>query len=413
MKAIRSFTIITILLMLMGSALFICNAEDDNIIASGKCGEDVYWSIDYSEKMIIWGTGPMYDYSTSGDNPSPWYDRYTVNEVVIRDGVTSIGDAAFRYMNSLKQLTIGRSVKRIGEFAFEETSLYNVMIPGNVETIEECAFFRCFNNQNKQNVTLSEGLKYIGPSAFDGGASRHLCSPLPSTLTYIGRLGLSVDNSTLTIPGSLEKIGRQAFYGSQMKTLVIMDGVTEIGVNAFGSCTQLNKVILPKSVKKIGKSAFDHCIRLQNFKIPSTITTIPEDAFMDCTSLKSIVIPGNIKTIDSGAFYNCKKLKSVTIKKGVKNIRDHAFAGCTGLKTLKLPSSVKSIGSFAFYYSKVKTITVKTRKLTMKSVHDSLRYSKVKTIRVSLGSKSLNRKYVKKYKRFFAKSNSGRKVKVK
>jgi len=99
------------------------------------------------------------------------------------------------------------------------------------------------------------------------------------------------------------------------------------------------------------------------------------------------------------AFKKAKKAKKVTVPATVK------IKG----KTYK----VTGISVKAFKGTKTKTVTIKTKKLTKKSVKGSLKGSKVKTIKVKVGKKSVNKKYVKKYKKFFTKKNAGKKVKVK
>jgi hypothetical protein len=92
------------------------------------------------------------------------------------------------------------------------------------------------------------------------------------------------------------------------------------------------------------------------------------------------------------------------------------------VKTVTVPATVKiggktfkvtRIAAGAFKGSKATKLVVKTKKLTKKSVKGCLKGSKIKTVKVSLGKKSVNKKYVKKYKKIFTKKNAGRKVSVK
>ncbi len=96
------------------------------------------------------------------------------------------------------------------------------------------------------------------------------------------------------------------------------------------------------------------------------------------SDITSIKLGKKVKTVKSSAFKSFKKLTSVTLGKNVKTIKKNAFKG-----------------------SKVDTIVVKTKKLTKKSTKGALNNSKVKNIKVAVGKKSANRKYVKKYKKIF------------
>ena len=105
----------------------------------------------------------------------------------------------------------------------------------------------------------------------------------------------------------------------------------------------------------------------------------------------------------------------VTSSKTVSLIKAPNRASYTIPATVKISGKtfkVTGINAKAFKGTKVKTLTVKTKKLTKKSVKASLKSSKIKTVKVSVGKKKVNRQYVKKYKKIFTKKNAGRKVKI-
>ena len=101
------------------------------------------------------------------------------------------------------------------------------------------------------------------------------------------------------------------------------------------------------------------------------------------------------------------------INKGTVTAADIKKASALGATTVTLGPKVKKIKKNAFKGTKITTIVVKTKKLKAKSVKGSLKGSKVKTVKVQVGSKKINKKYVKKYKKFFTKKNAGKKAKVK
>ena len=96
----------------------------------------------------------------------------------------------------------------------------------------------------------------------------------------------------------------------------------------------------------------------------------------------------------------------------VTQINTGAFTG-TDARTVTIGKNVTTLAGEAFKGTKVTKLIVKSKKLTKKSVKGSLKGSKVKTVKVKVGKRSVNKKYVKKYKKIFTKKNCGKKVKVK
>ena len=167
------------------------------------------------------------------------------------------------------------------------------------------------------------------------------------------------DDGTLTISGT----GKMKDYGdnygmsvapwyvgsSQVKTVIIEDGVTSIGDRAFDGCTKLTRVVIPDSVTSIGYSSFRGCYSLPSVAIPDSVTSIGDSAFAYCKVLTGITLSGSVTSIGSCAFQSCDSLTSVTMQNGVTDIGDNAFTYCKNLTSVTIPNSVKTIGTSAFY----------------------------------------------------------------
>ena len=148
-------------------------------------------------------------------------------------------------------------------------------------------------------------------------------------------------------------------YTSIIKTVIINDGVTSIGGEAFAECSSLTSVTIPNSVTSIGGYAFDFCSSLTSITIPESVTSIGESAFGLCESLTSITIPNSVTSIEMWTFTACSSLTSVTIGNSVTSIGEQAFASCSSLTSITIPESVTSIGHYAFgYCSSLTSITI-------------------------------------------------------
>ena len=138
------------------------------------------------------------------------------------------------------------------------------------------------------------------------------------------------------------------FEDSNIKSVVIEDGVTAIGNYAFDYCHSLTSITIPDSVTTIGNRAFFYCDGLTSVTIPDSVTTIGDYAFSSCNSLASVTIPDSVVTIGDSAFSACDGFTSVTIPDSVTIIGAYAFRFCDNLTSVTIPDSVITIGISAF-----------------------------------------------------------------
>ena len=204
---------------------------------------------------------------------------------------------------------------------------------------------------------------------------------LPKTLTTIGKeMFYRSKLKSVVIPASVETIEAAAFMGcsslatvtfekgSQLKT--IGGGYSSYYPNYYGAfldCTALTSIEIPASVETIEAAAFMRCSKLATvtFEKGSQLKTIGGDyssyyygVFSDCTALKSIEIPASVETIEAAAFHLCSSLATVTFEKGsqLKTIGGGyyyhyyygVFSDCTALKSIEIPASVETIEATAF-----------------------------------------------------------------
>ena len=352
---------------------------------SGNTGNCI-WEV-VNDTLTIRGDGSMSNYNSVyfGESDAPW--SKSIKNVVIADGVTSIGEYAFAYCESLTSVTIPDSVTSIGAYAFAWCrSLTSITIPDSVTSIGSSAFYSCSSltsvTYNAVNCTTMGPWDY---SVFFG------CSKL--TTVVIGNQVQQIPAyafarcdglTSITIPDSVTSIGDYAFaWCDGLTGITIPDSVTSIGDYAFCLCDSLTSITIPDSVTSIGDDAFAGCSSLTGitvaannpaycsvdgvlfskdqttllqcprgksgaYIIPSSVTSIGNSAFCDCSKLTSITIPDSVTSIGDYAFDWCRSLTSITIPDSVTSIGYEAFRDCDSLTSITIPDSVTSIGINAF-----------------------------------------------------------------
>ncbi len=227
--------------------------------------------------------------------------------VVIPNGVASIGDDVFSNCRSLKSITIPNSVTSIGIGTFS-SSLTSIIV-----------------DENNQNYKSIDGNLY----GKDG----------KTLIQYAtGKKDMS-----FTIPNSVTSIGDKAFYFCSLTNITIPDSVTSIGEHVFTSCSLLKKIICSQEVADILKESYPQCeycisnILPQNSVQETNINL--SDFEIDKGVLKkylgnggNVVIPNIVKDIGAFAFDGCSFITNITIPNSVKNIGAYAFDGCDSLQ---------------------------------------------------------------------------------
>ena len=157
----------------------------------------------------------------------------------------------------------------------------------------------------------------------------------------------AADIKSVVIAEGVTAIGANAFYQSEMTEVSIPNSVTAIGENAFNGCEYLTAVTL-NGVVTIGKAAFSDCVKLTTLTLGGNVTTIGASAFAGCSALTAVTLPDSVKTIGANAFRYCQALTSINIPNGVTVIDEYTFMGCDALTNITIPASVTSIGLSAF-----------------------------------------------------------------
>lgn len=301
---------------------------------------------------------------------------YDVENVLLPEGLISIGSEAFSNCEELTTITIPQSVTNIGLSAFNScTNLQSITLPDALESIDGWAFSGC---TSIKSVVIPKGAKEIDNSVFMNCPnltsivvsednpiydSRENCNAIIRTSTNELVLG----NHSSTIPKSVRRIGDLAFYGCKgLKAIHIPDSVSDISWQAFEGCADLTSIVIAK-----GNPVYDsreNCnaiIRTEtntlkvgcaSTTIPSSVTSIGHGAF-DRSLIKSVVIPKGVTEINGNPFRDCMELTSIIVEEGnpkydsrencnaiIETATNTLIAGCG--KTV-IPNSVTAIEEWA------------------------------------------------------------------
>ncbi len=229
--------------------------------ASGTCGSNLTWTLDASGKLSISGSGDMGNYPY---REAPWYsNRLNITTVIMEEGITSICLGAFSNCNNLISVTIPNSITSIGQNAFEYCyKLESITIPDGIKRIEHATFMDC---HSLSSVNIPDSVTFIGDHAFAWCDLKSVV--IPNSVTYIDIAAFASNKNlvyakisnnvsdisnallannpsleTVEIPNNVTRIGYNAFYGTNLKTIIIPKSVKTICDDAFGSCNSLTDV---------------------------------------------------------------------------------------------------------------------------------------------------------------------------
>ncbi|MBP3564567.1 MAG: leucine-rich repeat protein [Alistipes sp.] len=266
----------------------------------------------------------------------------SLTSIVIPQSVEYIGSAVFYGCTSLQNVIFEEGCKLTkidgGVYTSDTSSFYSYKVPG--------AFYNC---TSLKTIIIPANVEIIEEGTFAN------CTSLESVIFE---------------PNSkLKEIQGAASAGSSYSS--------KYYAGTFYNCKSLKSIIIPASVESIGLLAFGNCAMLESiiFENDSKLKTIDGKyyksdsassssyyfgAFNDCTALTTLTIPANTENINGGAFAGCTLLKSVTFETAsrIKYIGNEAFYG-TSFTTIEIPASIEEIRANAFYSTKIESFYIK------------------------------------------------------
>ncbi|MBO7589613.1 MAG: leucine-rich repeat domain-containing protein [Bacteroidaceae bacterium] len=362
-----------------------------------------------------------------------FYGCTSLSNINLPDGLEQIGSTAFGYCKSLKKINLPNTMKPSGsnggaglalecfmmsglteihipdglcapQWGFAGCdSLKTVVFEGNGIILEE-AFRDCNNlslviNYSEIPLTVSEDAfsSYCTLMVPYGCADSYKNNVVWSKFNIIEmakpevplegvdgsitwRFDTITNALTLSGDGTIKdyKAGEAPWmvhYGNDIFSIVINEGITGVGANAFNGCKNLESVSFPMGLKSIGDYAFAYCEKVNGILWVDSIERIGDYAFYYCRGLDSFTIPQNLsdsdmgrevlaysrikelsipdswRTIPNRCFYGCGDLQEIRLPESLERIEDAAFSGCYNLSSVTIPESVSFIGSYVFAYS--------------------------------------------------------------
>lgn len=298
---------------------------------------------------------------TEGSRYLKIYSIYTNGEVRVPDNM-AVPTGGKNVLLPVKEVVAASdyySNYKVTKYIFEP-NIEKVEIPGDYNRYVKSVIFEGDNTQVAIDFlgrsTLEEVRLPANITQFDGPSTFRGCDMLkrvilPEKLKEIPAYFFKEcpNLTTLVIPNSVTKIGREAFSGSGISQITLSENLTTIEAMAFKE-SGLTQITLPESLTTIEASAF-YKTKLETITIPKNVTKIPTDCFYQCENLTRAMFPNTLTTIDARAFRGCSNLANIDIPTSLETIGVGAFGDCKNLKLtnqFRFPDSMKEIGEAAF-----------------------------------------------------------------
>lgn len=293
------------------------------------------------------------------------------NGVVSLPLCDSIGAGAFLGCSNIEKIELSENLRFLGKQAFMNcASLTSVNLSSSLQALFEETFSGCtalkevsysdnllkvhcnaFNNTPwDENLPVEGGVKYMGNIAMYVVDTQNAAGIREGTISIADGFNSSY-LSDFSLPKSLRRIGDYALRSYNLSTLLLPEGLEEIGEKAFYNNQQLIKVTLNEKLKEVGDYAFRGCSQLALVNY-NTIYLRATNLFSNCTSLEKVNVGANVRILPEGIFNGCENLAIVKFAERTDDtpfmLGDYVFSGCGNLTSLDLPATTTEIGGYAF-----------------------------------------------------------------
>lgn len=233
----------------------------------------------------------------------------SIASITLPDTVTEIGDGAFFGCQTLKEIALPKELTKIGYEAFYYCAeLESITLPDKLESIGEQAFYYC---PKLTSITLPASVTVLGDYVFEGCEGLTEIRVQAGNPNYCDQEGVlfNADRTQLikypdqragdsyTLPDSTVSIADWAFVDAKNLVSLDLGSVTEIGKDAFYTCTALEQITIPEGVTALPGAAFGNCTALRQVQLPDSLTELGAYCFVNCSALTELTVPGSVSTI--------------------------------------------------------------------------------------------------------------------
>lgn len=292
------------------------------------------------------------------DNPNT-----VVKNIAFSNQLTEIGTYAFYCCTALESIVLPEGLQTIGASAFAEcSSLSSVTLPSTVTGLSSSSFF---NTPFLSSIPAENGVVYLGNIAIRyAGENINDLVFREGTTEIADGFSSNLSLQSVQFPSTLKRIGSGAFYQAyNLTTIILPEGLEEIGDHAFEYCTGIESLKLPSTLKVIGANAFMKTEKLTTIVLPESLESIGSYAFDGSSLTGEVVIPKNVKQLGRSIFnYSYSSAKVWRINYQAENAVNTSTGGIFNAERLVVGAGVRSLPSQAFRdCSSLKKITFEER----------------------------------------------------
>jgi hypothetical protein len=270
----------------------------------------------------------------------------------------------YKYASLLQTITIPEGVREIGKSAFAGCfALENVILNKELVRIEQNAFNVVADgttSKTKVNLEICENLKYVGAYAFQGCSGIETIN-LPETIESVGEYAFVSTKAYKDFMEQAAKAEKEedrywissgvllaAYVAEGQEAIHVPEGIRMIAGAVFCGW---DSPYIPEDLKELapsGVTKYNITYNVKELYLPEGLEIIESAAFFRMDCVEKVVLPSTLRVIGTNAFGLCSKLSEISGGENLEEIRDSAFSNASSLKEFTMPSSVKTVGNSLF-----------------------------------------------------------------